>query len=88
LELGTTTGDINSNEKIEYSLAVAGGQNLEISLEGNVQITVYAPDGSLLWNASGVGQQLFPNTAEGTYRITVTTDSKQVVPFQLNVNTR
>jgi hypothetical protein len=75
-------GDVNANEIIEYSLSLTAGQNLTLAVEGNVQVSFYAPDGTLLWNAAGNSQGVF-TTTDGTYKIAITTDRKELQTFQI-----
>jgi serine/threonine protein kinase len=79
---GTVQGNVNANEIIEYSLSLAAGQNLSLAVEGNVQLTLYAPDSSLLWNTAGSSQQVF-STTDGTYKIRITTDKQELETFQI-----
>ncbi len=81
---GIAQGDVIANEIIEYNLYLPGRQNLSLTVEGNVQVSFYAPDGSLLWNALGNSQASFATT-EGTYKIAITTDKKELQKFQIYV---
>jgi len=78
----TARGDVNANEIIEYSVSLSAGQTLSLAVEGNVQLTFYAPDGNLLWNTAGSSQQVF-TTTDGTYKIAITTDKQELETFQL-----
>ena len=79
---GMVRGDVNANEIIEYSLSLTAGQNLTLAVEGNVQVSFYAPDRTLLWNAAGNSQGVF-TTTDGTYKIAITTDRKELQTFQI-----
>jgi serine/threonine-protein kinase len=70
-------GTVGPNQIIRYRVGVLDGQTLGIRVtEGNVKVEIIDPEGNLVGNIDGGGEQQITATRAGNYKIRVTSDSE------------
>jgi hypothetical protein len=68
---------VKPNQLIRYRVGVLDGQTLGIRVtEGNVKVEIIDPDGNLVGNIDGGGEQQITATKAGSYKIRVTSNSE------------
>lgn len=75
---------IGPDRVIRYRVGVLDGQTFGVRVaEGNVRVEIFDPNGNLVGNISGGGEQQIPDTRAGNYKIRVTSDTES--SFRLDV---
>jgi hypothetical protein len=68
---------VRPNDVIRYRVGILDGQTLGVRLaEGNVRVEIFDPQGNLVGNIAGGGEQQITATQAGNYKIRVTSDSE------------
>jgi serine/threonine protein kinase len=68
---------VRPSDVIRYRVGLLDGQTLGVRLaEGNVRVEIFDPEGNLVGNIAGGGEQQISATRAGNYKIRVTSDSE------------